>query len=111
MLPQHHLLSTRLTLKRGSVSLFLQARRLSVAAVTDKGAAAEHWYRHRTTAESLFRDSMPGAALRHSPVDTRMIAVPGRLIRHGRHLILRLPLGHCLPAEILSRLRHLPAPA
>jgi hypothetical protein len=32
-----------------------------------KAAAAEHWYRHRTTAESLFRDSKPGAALRHLP--------------------------------------------
>ena len=30
-------------------------------------AAAEHWYRHRTTVENLFRDSKPGAALRHLP--------------------------------------------
>ena len=26
----------------------------------------------------------------------RLIAVPGRLIRHARHLILRLPPGHYL---------------
>ena len=35
----------------------------------DKAAAAEHWYRHRTTIENLFRDSKLGAALRHLPAD------------------------------------------
>jgi len=126
----------------------------------DKAVAAEHWYRHRTTIENLFRDSKHGAALRHLPsgypqVNTawmwgallaaamaawlhqltattrgqdilhghgvrggkamiatlrrRIIAVPGRLIRHARHLILRLPPGHGLLAEILARLRALPA--
>jgi hypothetical protein len=30
-------------------------------------AAVEHWYRHRTSAENLFRDSKLGAALRHLP--------------------------------------------
>ena len=124
--------------------------------------AAEHWYRHRTTVENLFRDSKHGAALRHLPsgyaqVNTawmwgallaasmaawlhqltaatrgqdilhghgvrggkamiatlrrRLIAVPGRLTRHARHLILRLPPGHGLLPEILTRLRALPAPA
>ncbi len=29
--------------------------------------AAEHWYRHRTTVENIFRDSELGAALRHLP--------------------------------------------
>ena len=33
----------------------------------DKAVAAEHWYRHRTTVENLFRDSKHGAALRHLP--------------------------------------------
>ncbi len=33
----------------------------------DEAAAAEHWYRHRTTIENLFRDSKHGAALRHLP--------------------------------------------
>ena len=33
----------------------------------DKAAAVEHWYRHRTTVESIFRDSKHGAALRHLP--------------------------------------------
>jgi hypothetical protein len=127
-----------------------------------RAAAAEHWYRHRTTVENLFRDSKLGAALRHLPsgypqVNTawmwgallaatmaawlhqltamafgedivhghgvrggkamiatlrwRLIAVPGRLIRHARHLILRLPPGHELLHEVLARLRELPAPA
>jgi DDE family transposase len=127
-----------------------------------RAAAAEHWYRHRTTVENLFRDSKPGAALRHLPsgypqvnlawmwgallaatmaawlhqltatargedivhghgvrggkamiatLRWRLIAVPGRLIRHARHLILRLPPGHGLLSEVLARLRALPAPA
>jgi len=32
-----------------------------------KAAAVEHWYRHRTSVESVFRDSKLGAALRHLP--------------------------------------------
>jgi hypothetical protein len=32
-----------------------------------KAAAVEHWYRHRTTVENIFRDSKHGAALRHLP--------------------------------------------
>src|ERR1017187_9833946 len=32
-----------------------------------KAAAAEHWYRHRTSIENIFRDSKHGAALRHLP--------------------------------------------
>jgi hypothetical protein len=32
-----------------------------------KAAAVEHWYRHRTSAENIFRDSKHGAALRHLP--------------------------------------------
>ena len=127
-----------------------------------RAAAAEHWYRHRTTVENLFRDSKTGAALRHLPsgypqVNTawmwgallaatmaawlhqltatalgedivhghgvrggkamiatlrwRLIAVPGRLIRHARHLTLRLPPGHYLLPEVLARLRDLPVPA
>jgi Transposase DDE domain group 1 len=127
-----------------------------------RAAAAEHWYRHRTTVENLFRDSKLGAALRHLPsgypqvnlawmwgallaatmaawlhqltartagedivhghgvrggkamiatLRWRLIAIPGRLVRHARHLILRLPPGHGLLPEVLARLRDLPAPA
>ena len=125
-----------------------------------KAAAVEHWYRHRTTIENIFRDSKHGAALRHLPsgyprvnmawmwgallaasmagwlhqltavtagedilaghgvrggkamiatLRRRLIAVPARLVRHGRKLILRLPPGHSLLAEVLARLRALPA--
>ena len=128
----------------------------------DEAAAAEHWHRHRTTVENLFRDSKLGAALRHLPsgypqvnlawmwgallaatmaawlhqltaitagedilaghgvrggkamiatLRWRLIAVPGRLVRHARHLTLRLPPGHGLLPEVLARLRNLPAPA
>ena len=41
----------------------------------------------------------------------RLIAVPGQLIRHARHLTLRLPPGHGLLPEVLARPRDLPAPA
>jgi hypothetical protein len=134
---------------------------LDVAAAAG-AVAAEHWYRHRTTIENLFRDSKHGAALRHLPsgypqvnmawmwgallaanmaawlhqltaitagqdilaghgvrggkamiatLRWRLIAVPGRLTRHARHLILRLPPGHDLLPEVLARLRELPVPA
>ena len=127
----------------------------------DKAAAVEHWYRHRTTVENIFRDSKLGAALRHLPsgypqvnmawmwgallaasmaawlhqltaitagedilaghgvrggkamiatLRWRLIAVPGRLIRHARHLVLRLPPGHWVLPEVLARLRALPVP-
>ena len=33
----------------------------------EKAAAIEHWYRHRTAIENIFRDSKLGAALRHLP--------------------------------------------
>ena len=44
------------------------------------------------------------ATLRH-----RLIAVPARLVRHAGQLILRLPPGDHLLAEVLARLRALPA--
>ena len=127
-----------------------------------KAVAAEHWYRHRTTVENIFRDGKLGAALRHLPsgypqvnlawmwgallaatmaawlhqltaitagkdilaghgvrggkamiatLRWRLIAVPGRVIRHARLLTLRLPPGHGLLPEVLARLRALPVPA
>jgi hypothetical protein len=33
----------------------------------EQAVAAEHWYRHRTSIENVFRDSKHGAALRHLP--------------------------------------------
>jgi hypothetical protein len=44
------------------------------------------------------------ATLRH-----RLIGIPARLVHHAGTLILRLPPGHSLLAEILARLRALPA--
>ena len=41
----------------------------------------------------------------------RLITIPGRLVRHARHLVLRLPPGHGLLPEILARLRDLPESA
>ncbi len=40
----------------------------------------------------------------------RLVAVPGRLVRHARGLTLRLPSGRHLLAEILARLRALRTP-
>ena len=36
----------------------------------EQAAAVEHWYRHRTSIENVFRDAKHGAALRHLPVGT-----------------------------------------
>ena len=33
----------------------------------ERAAAVEHWYRHRTQVENVFRDAKLGAALRHLP--------------------------------------------
>jgi hypothetical protein len=33
----------------------------------ERAAAVEHWYRHRTQVENVFRDAKHGAALRHLP--------------------------------------------
>jgi hypothetical protein len=126
----------------------------------DRAAAVEHWYRHRTQVENLFRDAKHGAALRHLPsgypevnrawmwgallaasltgwlhqltartspdgrllghgardgqamiatLRHRLIRVPARLVRHAGTLTLRLPPGHHLLAEVLARIRALPA--
>ena len=126
----------------------------------DKAAAVEHWYRHRTAIENVFRDAKLGAALRHLPsgypqvnkawlwggllaisiagwvhhltatptpdgrlaghgirdgqamiatLRHRLIRVPARLVRHASALHLRLPPGHHLLDEVLTRLRALPA--
>jgi hypothetical protein len=88
--------------------------------------AAEHWHRHRTTRRDHGRVAAPGH-LQHrrgghpgrarrarrqghdGNLAWRLIAVPGRLIRHLRHLALRLAPGHDLLPEVLARLRDLPA--
>jgi hypothetical protein len=126
----------------------------------EHAAAVEHWYRHRTQIENLFRDAKHGAALRHLPsgypevnrawmwgallaasltgwlhqltatptadggllghgvrdgqamiatLRHRLIRVPARLVRHAGALILRPPPGYDLLAEVLARIRALPA--
>jgi hypothetical protein len=126
----------------------------------DRAAAVEHWYRHRTAVENIFRDAKHGAALRHLPsghpevnrawmwaallganitgwlhqltatpatggkraghgvrddqaliatLRHRLIRLPARLIRHAGALTLRLPPGHNLLDEVLTRIRALPA--
>jgi Transposase DDE domain group 1 len=127
---------------------------------SEQAVAVEHWYRHRTSIENLFRDAKHGAALRHLPsghaqvnrawmwgallaagltgwlhqltatptadggllghgvrdgqamiatLRHRLIRIPARLVHHAGALILRLPPGHHLLAEILARIRALPA--
>jgi hypothetical protein len=126
----------------------------------DRAAAVEHWYRHRTQVENIFRDAKHAAALRHLPsghaevnrawmwaallgasiagwlhqltatpatdgrlvghgvrdgqamiaaLRHRLIRVPAWLVRHAGALTLRLPPGHNLLDEILTRIRALPA--
>src|SRR5262249_14713145 len=70
---------------------------------------------HQLTATALGQDIVHGHGVRGgkamiATLRRRLIAVPGRLIRHARHLILRLPPGHGLLHEVLARLRALPAP-
>jgi hypothetical protein len=139
------------------------ATNIELAEITDGAArgiaAVEHWYRHRTSIENLFRDAKHGAGLNHLPsgheqVNTawmwgaliaatvpgwlhqlttgqhagttiigwgtrggvamittlrrRLIAVPARLVRHGRALTLRPAPGDHVLAEVLARLRALP---
>jgi hypothetical protein len=126
----------------------------------ERAVAVEHWYRHRTSIENLFRDAKHGAALRHLPsghpevnkawmwgallattlagwlhqltatrgidgmlrghgvrdgqamiatLRHRLIRIPARLVRHAGTLTLRLPPGYPLLAEVLARIRALPA--
>ena len=62
-----------------------------------RAVAAEHWYRHRTTVENLFRDSKLGAALRHLPSgypQLRWPSAPPRTPGHCR-AVLRESLSSC----------------
>jgi hypothetical protein len=71
---------------------------------------------HQLTAMALGEEMVHGHGVRGgkamiATLRWRLIAVPGRLTRHARHLILRLPPGHGLLAEVLARLRALPTAA
>ena len=71
---------------------------------------------HQLTARTAGGEILDGHGVRGgkamiATLRWRLIAIPGRLIRHARHLILRLPPGHDLLPEVLTRLQQLPAPA
>src|SRR2546429_1764017 len=71
---------------------------------------------HQLTATALGEDIVHGHGVRGgkamiATLRWRLIAVPGRLTRHARHLTLRLPPGHGLLAQVLAPRRALPAPA
>jgi len=62
----------------------------------EKAAQVEHWYRHRTSVENVFRDTKHGAALRHLP--------------SGRHAVNRAWMwGALLAATSCGWLHHLTA--
>jgi hypothetical protein len=69
---------------------------------------------HRLTAATAYpailaRHGIRGGKAMIATLRRQLIAVSGRLVRHARQLILRLPPGYRLLAEILARLRTLPA--
>ena len=71
---------------------------------------------HQLTGRVVGEDTLAGHGVRGgkamiATLRWRLIAVPGRLTRHARHLVLRLPPGHGLLPEVLARLRELPLPA
>jgi hypothetical protein len=66
----------------------------------------------RTAREDILAGhGMRGGKAMIATLRWRLIAIPGRLIRHARHLILRLPPGYGLLPAVLTRRRDLPAPA
>ena len=71
---------------------------------------------HKLTARTAGQEILDGHGVRGgkamiATLRWLLIAVPGRLIRHARHMILRLPPGHGLLPEVLTRLHELPVPA
>ena len=81
------------------------------AARRDHGRLAAPAHRTTAGADILAGHGVRGGKAMIATLRWRLIAVPGRLIRHARHLILRLPPGYSLLPEILARLRELPFPA
>ena len=71
---------------------------------------------HQLTARTTGEDILAGHGVRGdkaviATLRWRLIAVPGRLTHHARHLIRRPPPGHGVLPEVLARLRERPAPA
>jgi len=79
-------------------------------------AASMTAWLHQLSTRTADREILDGHGVRGgkamiATLRWRPIAIPGRLIPDGRHLSLRLPPGHGLLPEVLTRLRELPAPA
>jgi hypothetical protein len=77
-------------------------------------AASMAGWLHQLTSVTSGEDILAGHGTRGgkamiATLRWRLIAVPGRLIRHAGQMVLRLPPGCSLLAEILARLRALPA--
>jgi hypothetical protein len=57
-------------------------------------------------------DDGRGRGRRHlGTLRRELVALPGRVIHHARRTTLRLPPGHQILAEVLAKLRELPAPS
>jgi sarcosine oxidase gamma subunit len=72
------------------------------------------WF-HQLTGTLLTDNTLAGHGVRGgqamiATLRRRLIAIPARLIRHGRTITLRPPPGHRLLAEVLTRIRALPTP-
>ena len=63
-----------------------------------------------TTPASLAGHGVDGGKAMIATLRRRIVAVPGRVVRHARSLTLRLPPGDHLVGEILTRTRALSAP-
>ncbi len=77
-------------------------------------AACMAGWLHQLTARTCGEDRTEGHGVRGgkamiATLRWRLISIPGRLVRHAGRLILRLPPGRHLLAEVLARLRSLPA--
>ncbi len=77
-------------------------------------AASMAAWLHQLTAVTAGEDILAGHGVHGgkamiATLRWRLIAVPGRLVRHARHLALRLPPGHGLLPEVRARRRDLPA--
>jgi hypothetical protein len=72
-------------------------------------AAWLHQLTGATRGEVLEGHGARGGKAMIATLRRRLISVPGRLARHAGQLTVRLPPGHSLLAEVLARLRALPA--
>jgi len=83
----------------------------------DVGCAARGQHRrlvHQLTATPgpggrLFGHGVRGGQVMIATLRHKLIRVPARLVRHAGALDLRLPPGYYLLAQVLTRLRALPA--